>query len=29
VLTDNDPTKMKRIKASLATKFEMKDLGEL
>jgi Reverse transcriptase (RNA-dependent DNA polymerase) len=29
VLTDNDPTEMKRIKASLATEFEMKDLGEL
>jgi Reverse transcriptase (RNA-dependent DNA polymerase) len=29
VLTDNDPTEMKRIKASLATEFETKDLGEL
>jgi Reverse transcriptase (RNA-dependent DNA polymerase) len=29
VLTDNDFIEMKRIKASLATEFEMKDLGEL
>jgi uncharacterized protein (DUF2164 family) len=29
VLTNNDPTEMKRIKASLAIEFEMKDLGEL
>jgi uncharacterized protein (DUF2164 family) len=29
VLTDNDPTEMKKIKASLATEFETKDLGEL
>jgi uncharacterized protein (DUF2164 family) len=29
VLTNNDLTEMKKIKASLATEFEIKDLGEL
>jgi Reverse transcriptase (RNA-dependent DNA polymerase) len=29
VLTDNDPTEMKRIKTSLVIEFEMIDLGEL
>jgi hypothetical protein len=29
VLTDNDLIEMKRIKASLATKYKMKDIGEL
>jgi Reverse transcriptase (RNA-dependent DNA polymerase) len=29
VLTGNDSVEMKRLKASLAKEFEMKDLGEL
>jgi Reverse transcriptase (RNA-dependent DNA polymerase) len=29
VLTGNDLVEMKRLKASLAKEFEMKDLGEL
>jgi Reverse transcriptase (RNA-dependent DNA polymerase) len=29
VLTGNDPVEMKRLKASLAKEFEIKDLGEL
>jgi Reverse transcriptase (RNA-dependent DNA polymerase) len=29
MLTDNDPVEMKRLKASLAKEFKMKDLGEL
>jgi Reverse transcriptase (RNA-dependent DNA polymerase) len=29
VLTSNDPIEMKRLKASLAKEFEIKDLGEL
>jgi Reverse transcriptase (RNA-dependent DNA polymerase) len=29
VLTGKDPTETKMIKASLATEFEMKDIGEL